>query len=65
MAPDQIGIQDPLPPPLDVELALLAPHLESLLLAHQPPVLLLDVFGQEVLLLHDLDQPADGRGQKE
>jgi hypothetical protein len=32
-------------------------------LAHQPSVLVLDVLGQQVLLLHHLDQPPDGRGQ--
>ncbi len=32
-------------------------------LAHQPPVLLLAVLGQQILLLHDLDQPPDAGRQ--
>jgi len=35
-APDEVGVQDPLAPLLDVELQLLAPSLELFLLAHQP-----------------------------
>ncbi|HZO30321.1 MAG TPA: hypothetical protein VFH48_30490 [Chloroflexota bacterium] len=59
--PDQAHIQHALPPSLDIELEPVGERLKGFLFADEAPVLGLDVLGQEIVLLHDLDDAADRR----